>query len=457
MGDIGHQPPSKRAVNPLFAPLGRRWSLPPLCPATITNGPPSSGPLGLQPRRPPGAPHGFARPPVSCSSRRHRGRARPPPLGRTAAGGGTRLGAHLAYTGGARQHGASPGTVPMAGARPPQADTVWRGAAASPPPPDADAACAAPQPPGWSARRRRPRLAPPRLACRRRRGASPRPCAAAACFCRPARRAARAVACTAAWGQALCPGAAAAVPRGHRAPRGRAGQWGCRRSPSGAPRPAPPAACSGAARPGPTGAAPPGPRRRRWRWGARAVHTPGGERERRATASASLTAPARPARRPAERASSGLGLLCPARRTEAEKAWRGAGPSPSQGRSVGGAISQPRAVPRLPRPAATHAIPRPLRSGAARLPGQRGPGGAATSPWHAPPGRCRQAFPPGGPVARLVPRPRPPREAHPGAGQQCVGVSPGRWRPRGPGRPGGGDPGAVARAAAPCAQAAHSG
>ena len=208
--------------------------------------------------------------------------------------------------------------------------------------------------------------------------------------------------------------------------------------------------------PGPR-ALPPGPRRRRVRWGARAVHTPGGERERRTTASASLPAPARPARRPAERASSGLGLLCPARRTEAEKAWRGSGPSPSQGRSVGGAISQPRAVPRLPRPAATHAIPRPLRSGAARLPGQRGPGGAATSPWHAPPGRCRQAFPPGGPVARLVPRPRPPREAHPGAGQQCVGVSPGRWRPRGPGRPGGGDPGAVARAAAPCAQAAHSG
>jgi hypothetical protein len=73
-----------------------------------------------------------------------------------------------------------------------------------------------------------------------------------------------------------------------------------------------------------------------------------------------------------------------------------------------GAVAKTRAVPRLPKPAARHAMTRTMRSGDARWPCKMVPLVSYKEPWHETHGSWRHAWPPGWPVAQIWPRPRQP-------------------------------------------------
>jgi len=159
------------------------------------------------------------------------------------------------------------------------------------------------------------------------------------------------------------------------------------------------------------GRGPPSPPTRTWRVGAITVHPQDGERSSRFLAAASLRSPALRARRTADHASRCRGSRGTSPRQARAQARRGAAASIRPGHPGCAAPSKPRAVARLPSPAAPQARPRTSSAAAAGWPGKIGPGGSGQEPSHAVPCPGRQGPPGGGPWARRWFRPRQPRES----------------------------------------------
>ena len=159
------------------------------------------------------------------------------------------------------------------------------------------------------------------------------------------------------------------------------------------------------------GRVPPSPPTRTWRVGAITVHPQDGERSSRFLAAASLRSPALRARRTADHASRCRGSRGTSPRQARAQARRGAAASIRPGHPGCAAPSKPRAVARLPSPAAPQARPRTSSAAAAGWPGKIGPGGSGQEPSHAVPCPGRQGPPGGGPWARRWFRPRQPRES----------------------------------------------
>jgi hypothetical protein len=148
-------------------------------------------------------------------------------------------------------------------------------------------------------------------------------------------------------------------------------------TPSGAPPGAPcgPTRCARARGRGPSAGA-----TSRWRAGARAVPPPGRDRAQRGRALAARLAPCVTPRRTADSASRCRWRTGPSPRPGAAHAWRGAAAAPHHCRAVGGATAPPRAVARLPKPAARPISPRTRSATARRWPGKRVPGVSSKAP-----------------------------------------------------------------------------
>src|SRR5215831_15179420 len=102
-----------------------------------------------------------------------------------------------------------------------------------------------------------------------------------------------------------------------------------------------------------------------------AAQTQCGERERRSTASASLTSPVLTALRRAKSSSSCTCVTCTSCKKYCEKAMAWSATSTSQPSIVLGSTSKTRATARMPKPSASAPTAHTSRSGATRLPCKR--------------------------------------------------------------------------------------
>src|SRR5499433_2380979 len=188
-----------------------------------------------------------------------------------------------------------------------------------------------------------------------------------------------------------------------------------------------------------------------------AAQTQCGERERRSTASASLTSPVLTALRRAKSSSSCTCVTCTSCKKYCEKAMAWSATSTSQPSIVLGSTSNTRATARMPSPAASAPTAHTSRSGATRVPCN----GVPWVSWKYPSQRvqysCRQGPPLGWPLARRLPQPTQPRYVQSELGQKWVEVSTWRRRPRVGTRRGGGVEGACGHGAVPCSQVSQGG
>src|SRR4030095_4883953 len=155
--------------------------------------------------------------------------------------------------------------------------------------------------------------------------------------------------------------------------------------------------------------------------GSMAAQTQCGERERRSTASASLTSPVLTALRRAKSSSSCTCVTCTSCKKYWEKAVACSATSTSHARTVLGSTSNTRATARMPKPSASAPTPHTRTSGATRLPCNGVPWVSWKEPPQPVPCSWRHGPPLGCPLDVIWPQPRQPPYVQAGGGQQSPG------------------------------------
>ena len=143
--------------------------------------------------------------------------------------------------------------------------------------------------------------------------------------------------------------------------------------------------------------------------GSLAVHPQWRDRSRRLIACCALLSPSWTPRNTADNSSRGHWVRGLSPSTSRVQALRCSAAATRHGKTVLGAISNTRAVARMPRPSARHASTHPLSSTDACWPWTRVPCVARQEPSQEIPWHGRPGPPLGGPLARTFPSPNPPR------------------------------------------------